>query len=325
MHGRYDLVIEQQLDDAERNQRFFSPSSTRLHQACRRRHRAGLLVSPLPCCYARPRYFAALSPRARDVHAMRTLALTHPAWTFCSHSAALAYGLQVPNALLGTLHIAVRARDNRRKLLGSAHCHVITGDTPCRQVGIPVTSIERTLLDCICQTDFCRGLAIVDSALHWSLITRSRLAAYVAEHGWRRRGINNARNVLRFADGRSANGGESIVRGIIIELGFEVPELQVEIDDPLNPGAPKMVDYLWMLANGAIIVLELDGMGKYQGVPHGQTASLRETQRALADERRRESHLNLTGAKVMRISFNEACNRDYFRHVLLTAGVPIVR
>lgn len=325
MHQRYDHIIEQCLDNAERNQRFFSPSSAQLHNACRLRERAKLLVSPLPCCYARPQYYEALSPRARDIHTMRTLSFIQPTWTFCSHSAALAYGLQVPNSLLGTLHIAVGKHDNRRKLLGSAHCHIVTGDTYSYQLGIPVTSIERTLLDCMCQADFCQGLAIVDSALHWNLITHEALATYIDEHGWRRRGIRRARNVLCYADGRSANGGESIVRGIMIELGFEVPELQVEIDDPLNPGAPRIVDYLWALANGAVIILELDGMGKYQILQDGGTANLQDTQRVLTAERRRESHLNLTGAKVIRISYHEACNRDYFRNLLLTAGVPIVR
>ena len=40
---------------------------------------------------------------------------------------------------------------------------------------------------------------------------------------------------MAYADGRSENGGESIVRGIMIDLGFALPELQVEIEDPLCP------------------------------------------------------------------------------------------
>lgn len=40
---------------------------------------------------------------------------------------------------------------------------------------------------------------------------------------------------LMHADGRSENGGESVVRAIILELGFAEPDLQVEIEDPSTP------------------------------------------------------------------------------------------
>lgn len=65
------------------------------------------------------------------------------------------------------------------------------------------------------------------------------------------------------ADGRSENGGESVVRAIILELGFAEPDLQVEIEDPLNPGTYKRVDYYWLLEDGRAIVGELDGFEKY--------------------------------------------------------------
>lgn len=324
MYQRHDQQIEQGLNDAERFQRFFSPPSAALLDACHRRKRAGLLASPLPRCFARSTYLKKLSRRERDIHAMRTFALIRPNWTFCSFSAALAHGLQVPDSLLGTLHIAVGARSNRKKLVGFAKCHVVCGDRRRMQFGIPVTSIERTLLDCMCSADFCRSLAIVDSALHWGLITHERLEGYVYENGKRRHGIQNARKVLRYADGRSDNGGESIVRGIIIELGFDIPELQVEVDDPMNPGAPKAVDYLWELDCG-IVILELDGMDKYRAPKKTGTNAVEEARRRLAAERRRESHLNLTGAKVIRVSFAEATDREHLRRILMMAGIPIVR
>ena len=120
MYQRHSQQIEQGLNDAERFQRFFSPPSAALLDACHRRKRAGLLASPLPRCFARSAYLKKLSRRERDIHAMRTLTQIRPSWMFCSFSAALAYGLQGPDSLLGTLLIAVGAHSNRKKLVGFA-------------------------------------------------------------------------------------------------------------------------------------------------------------------------------------------------------------
>ena len=113
------------------------------------------------------------------------------------------------------------------------------------------------------------------------------------------------------------------MRGIMIDLGFALPELQVEIEDSLCPGAMKRVDYLWRRCDGKVIIAELDGMGKYQPQKPGGGGGLDHAVSVLAAERRREARINLTGATVVRFSLTEALGEHYlFRH-LSEAGVPM--
>lgn len=113
------------------------------------------------------------------------------------------------------------------------------------------------------------------------------------------------------------------MRGIMIDLGFALPELQVEIEDPLCPGVMKRVDYLWRRGDGKVIIAELDGMGKYQPQKSGGAGSLDHAVSVLAAERRRESRINLTGATVVRFSLAEALDEGYFFRLLSEAGVPM--
>lgn len=327
------------LDEAEGACRYATAPSRQMRRSLDRRVRNGTIASPAPGYYCRAAYLDGLSPRERAKHLIRTVAILHPTWTFCSFSAALVYGLQVPYSLLGMLHLASGAGQNRLRMHGYATSHRIEEQRSGPSIraadrssvedvriidGIRVTPLPRTLLDCMCQASFRHGLAIVDSALHWQCIEKEQLATYVRDHGARRRNIRTARRVLECADGRSENGGESIARAIMIELGFVVPELQVEISDPMNPSVCRRVDYLWVLPNGDIIIGELDGNDKYVRDRDGSKVSPDVTARHLIDERHRESRLNLTGAMVVRFTYREACNKAYFERLLCQAGVPRV-
>ena len=159
----------------------------------------------------------------------------------------------------------LRSRQRRAaaKSQGTLHATPITADLASSPMECPAPAFLQTLLDCLCATGFRYGLAIVDSALHYHLTTHEELARHFADHGKGRRGIRQAQQTLAYADGRSENGGESIVRAAIIELGFQTPELQIEIEDPMNPGAPKRSDMGWRLPNGRYILVELDGLSKY--------------------------------------------------------------
>lgn len=132
---------------------------------------------------------------------------------------------------------------------------------------------------------------------------------------------------LMHADGRSENGGESVVRAIILELGFAEPDLQVEIEDPLNPGTYKRVDYYWLLEDGRTIVGELDGFEKYLKTHENPRKSpdqnLRSAIKAMRRERMRETSLNLAGITVLRFSYADALDTEKFFSLLSTAGVPL--
>ena len=184
--------------------------------------------------------------------------------------------------------------------------------------GHTVTPLKTTLLDCLCQANFSQGLAIADSALHWRLVDADGLREHVERSGFRRKGIRTARRVLRWMDGRSDNGGESMARAVMIELGFQLPELQVEVADPLTPGGMWRVDFCWRLPDGRVVIGELDGGGKYLADGEGAAEALDHMRR----ERLRESRLNLTGAMVIRFSFEQAMDRAYMERLLRTPESP---
>ncbi len=319
-----DQTIQQVLDEAERDRRFAAPSAGSQRRAFEALAKAGTLGEPYPGVFARSGVLAALSRRDRALHLIRTLARLHPAWTFCSYSAALLHGLQVPYTLLDRPHVGVRPGCNRTVRLKSVAFHIVKDDEPVEFDGIRATSLPRTLFDCMRQSSFRHGLAIVDSALHHRLIGKRALARYLDARGRYRHGTAAARTTLHYADGRSANGGESIVRAIMIERGFQIPELQVEIEDPMRPGAVFEVDFYWRLPNGHVVIGELDGMVKYRVNTAGAPVTAAETQRRLVAERKRESHINLTGATVVRFTYEEACDEDYLERILVRAGVPLV-
>lgn len=117
------------------------------------------------------------------------------------------------------------------------------------------------------------------------------------------------------------------MRAIILELGFAEPDLQVEVEDPLNPGTYKRVDYYWLLEDGRVIVGELDGFEKYLKARGGARKSpddnLRSAIKAMRNERMRETSLNLAGMTVLRFSYADALDTDKFFSLLSTAGVPL--
>ena len=285
----------------------------------------GTVCMPFPSAYAPAESFRKLGPRTQARMILKAAHTLHPNWTFCSFSAAVAHGLQVPQELLSRTHVAISPGESRRKHLGQVSCHIDTGGGRTIADGLPCTDLMQTTLDCLCASTFRQGLAIVDSVLHHRLATKERLIEYFAAHGKGRHGIRQARKTLKHADGRSENGGESIVRAIIIELGFEIPELQIEIEDPMMPGVSKRADLGWRLSDGRYILAELDGFAKYL-TEDTRRSNIEKTELAVQSmraERLRESHLNLTGAVILRFSFAQALDTSYFFQLLATAGVPL--
>lgn len=74
--------------------------------------------------------------------------------------------------------------------------------------------------------------------------------------------LSQLRTLCQLADGKSENGGESLARAAMIELGCVRPELQHEFPNETNPKWPYRVDFAWKVG-GKLIVGELDGADKY--------------------------------------------------------------
>lgn len=127
--------------------------------------------------------------------------------------------------------------------------------------------------------------------------------------------------VLSFANPLSENGGESYARAVMIEEGFQVPTLQVELPDPISPSGTYRVDFLWRLPDGSYVAGEFDGLRKYNDPRYRGGRSANEV---LIAERERESHLNALGLPVMRFKFADVLDRRRFVRLLEQFGIPRV-
>ena len=310
------------LDRAEAQGLWLTPVSHAEEVLLRRRFAKGKLASPFRGMYARCSTFETASIRERTIRTIRTLGLLHPSWVFCGYSAAVIHGLQVPNNVLGSVHYCANGTSHRGSPLIRHHLRLAPQDIVLN-AGVRVTSLRKTLVDCLCTSDFRVGLAITDSAIHWELAGKREIECWIEKDGKGRRGIRQARETVAWADGRSENGGESIARATMIKLGFVAPYLQVEVFDPMEPDNPKRGDFGWRLEDGSWVIGELDGLGKYRkGGVDGTRNGLDAAIRALAAERRRESHLCLSGSKIVRFSMRDVLDTTHFERLLTAAGVP---
>ena len=273
------------------------------------------VLEPLPRLFARRSHWERLTPDRRTLHLMRGLARQHPDWVFCGTSAALAHGLPVSWRLL--THVEVTGA-NARSTPGLRARQLRDVET-CRTRGLLVTDLWRTVFDCLVELPAPDALAIADAALRKTGWTPGQLSRYLGERHRGERGVERARLIAAFADGRAESGGESIARALMIELGFSLPELQVWIEDPVSPGSWFRADFAWFGADGALILGEMDGHGKST---QPELMGGRSAVRVLQDERLRESHLTALQPKIVRFSYDGLLDRERFAALLDSFGVP---
>lgn len=275
------------------------------------------IAEPEPYLFCFQHDWDALTPAERALRTIKGLAEFHPDWAFWGYDAALLWGLEVPNDLLGP------------RFLVKTGCSV-TLSSGCRLLrpqmagalervdGVRVTSFWRTVEDCLLRAPFSYGLAIADSALRAKGVSRGDLCERLRADCEGRRGYRRAQAIASYADGLSENGGESRFRAFFIAYGFPVPELQAEFRDPLDPSQVFRVDYFWRLEDGTCVIGELDGKGKYTL----QNGEGRESVDPFVAERQRESHLTMLGHKVLRFTFNELKDPGKLVEKMRLAGIP---
>lgn len=275
------------------------------------------IAEPEPHLFCFQQDWDSLAPSERAVRAIKGLAEFHPDWAFWGYDAALLWGLEVPNDLLGPRYLV--------KTSGSAAlstgCRLLRPQTagPLECVdGVSVTPFWRTVEDCLLRAPFSYGLAIADSALRAKGVSREDLCEQLRSDCDGRRGYRRAQVIASHADGLSENGGESRFRAFFIAYGFPVPELQVEFHDPLDPSNVFRVDYFWRLENGTCVIGELDGKGKYAL----QAGEGRKSVDPFVAERQRESHLTMLGHKVLRFTFDELKDPGKLVEKMRLAGIP---
>lgn len=322
--------LELLLNDAELRGSCLAAPSQSLYRALRGRMTKDRLVMPYPRAFARASYWKRLNKSQHARHILLAVHDLNPGWVFCGVSAALLHGLQVPYAAIDDkVHVAMSEKQHQRLNQHVRH-HVYHGDKLCECGGITTTSLLCTTADCARMLGFRYGTAVADSALKVGAFSQEELLEYVESKRKGFRGVAQARKTSAFADARSANGGESVARAAMHELGFATPELQVEFPDPIEYGRSYFADFAWGLEPGTkvvtkedqssgLIIGELDGYDKYFDpvMNKGEGPS-----GALLRERRRESRLTITRAAVVRFSYSEVLDTAVFAHLLDTYGVP---
>lgn len=321
MNAGRSHYLELLSDEAELLERCILPGSDSERRWLNRLAKRGIVVSPLRGMYARPSYWSALDPVERHLQCARALAAKHPTWIFSHFTAAAALGFSVPYEELNKIHRAVA--DPSPTSSPAIACHR-NRDGACETAGgLRVTPFDRTVRDCLCSLDFAEGLALADSCCRVRDMTSTQLCELLDRCATKRtHGIVTARKSARCADGRSESGGESIARAKIIELGFMVPNLQVEIPDPMGSDRAYRVDFMWEIPGGRRIIGELDGGRKYTDP---NLTGGRDAVSVLRSERLRESHLSALNIPIMRFSYEMVLDEEHFRHLLEVFEVPEVR
>lgn len=295
----------------------------RVRHALLRRVAAGEVVSPAPGLFVSDDTWRGLKRDSRVLFLVRGLQEAHPDWVFCGPTAALVWGLDVSFSLLDRVHLAVtpQGRGSDRGLV--MRHGVLAPEATSGQIeevgGVRVTPPKRTVFDCLRWTDFPRGLGIADSALRTGVASRSDLEAFFMGTSPRLRGRDLALSTLSWADGRSENGGESIVRGRMLLLGYVCPELQVEVPRVVETGRPYRVDFCWVRADGRVILSELDGDGKYV---EEELMGGRGIDEVLSDENIRGSRFTLYDVSMLRFRFKDTNDPVVFSALLDEYGVP---
>ena len=232
--------------------------------------------------------------RAGD-HALRVaavLAVARPGPAGSHQSAAVIHGLD----LLAQWRPAGTITVTRPPGLGSStgrtgvHVHVaaLPGGHVTVRGGVRVTSVARTVVDLARTSPFRDGVVVADSALRNGQTSKDELLAVVADcSNWP--GIQSARLVVDFCDGKSESALESISRVAFRDHGLPAPELQVWVGGE-EAGVVGRADFLWRRYG---TIGEADGAVKYA-----------DTNRAIS-QLRRDAVLRRAGFQVVHFTWDE--------------------
>ena len=197
-------------------------------------------------------------------------------WWFSHTSAALAWGcwtwqLQPETHILRLSNPHIDQGDQSVVRHWTKH---LPPDDRAMLAGVPVTSLERTVVDCARMLTEPQALVIADSALRLGADPR-RMAEVVREASGKR-GVKRARLVLELADGRSESPGETLVRWIAHFYGLPPLTPIVRVD---TRGGAFEVDLAWPELKVAV---EFDGEVKFSGGEYGDPEERRRAQQARA-------------------------------------------
>lgn len=309
--------LQEMLRTAREQHSCVQPHDDAEAQRLRRAVRAGIVVSPARGIFFGRSQWEELAFRDRILLTMCGLQTLHPSWVFAGPSAAAAHGLWVSNRDLLPIRVAAH-----RKAHGRPHGIIFPQSVGSVEVvevdGIRCTTLLRTAHDCLREMDFAHGLAIADSTLRTGGMSREALVERLTRLDGSRRGTLHALETAAHADARAQSGGESICRARMIALGYQLPELQVELPNVVDGGV-YYGDFGWIREGRCWLVGELDGHEKYLNPEMTKGKSPFEV---LSAERLRESRITALRIPVVRFSFSDVMSDERFTTILDAYGVP---
>jgi len=213
-------------------------------------------------------------------------AQTTSAHIFSHETAAVLHGLPV----VGVDDQAHLVQQFRPGTLGAAdlkrHYFPLPPEHTAVRHGLPVTSLERTVVDCASSLGRRNGLIIADAALHIGADRETCERILAGLPG--RRGVVGARWVLEMADGGAESPGETLARFEMLLGGLPRPVTQVVVETHLGN---FWGDLGWPEER---VILEYDGVAKYE-------ANGRASDAVLAEKRRQEA-MEAAGWIVIRVT-----------------------
>ncbi len=193
--------------------------------------------------------------------------------------------------------------------------------------GILCTTLERTTFDVVRVLSREASVAFADAALRRVAMTDDDYD-FVAAEEWRAlmleriarasgvRGVRQAAEVIRFADGRAELPGESVTRLQLARLGFVRLELQVPVPSPAGRDYHLDLDL-----EEVETFVEFDGQGKYLDEALRSGRSLEEV---LLDEKRREDWIRgITQQRFVRVESPHILTPDALAARLTAFSIPL--
>lgn len=122
------------------------------------------------------------------------------------------------------------AAKSRRGAAVQLHTAALAQSEVVELGGLPVTTPERTVVDCALTLPFDHAVMLADAALHRGLVSRDSLARQL-DRLHRVPGTRRAVDAVCFADPRSRCPGESFSRVLLHRRGLPAPELNEPVTD----------------------------------------------------------------------------------------------
>lgn len=218
-------------------------------------------------------------------------------------SAAAIWGLPLPLRPPETVHLTTTLGAPRsRRLPGLEIHHADSSETDLAEVhGVPVTTVARTVADCLRVFWPRVSIPIADAALHRGLVTADEVMVQLAmQCHWP--GRSRCEQSLPLIDGRRESWLESYAFVRFSEWGLDLPEPQVIVLDEQGLFVAR-VDGGW-LEDGTVV--ELDGVSKYQLARNGVV----DPEGAWQAEKQRYDRVGNLGLERVRFGLDDLLHRE---------------